>query len=111
MSENKVYYLLDHSKFDRIMAAKNIPPGAKLVLFILVKCLGGKNFCWPSQKWLAGSVGLSERQLRNHLALLETINAIKIKRGGFSNQKGSSISSNLYDLSNILIRKEKSEYE
>lgn len=104
--ESKVIYKIDKLKFEEVLRDKSIPSGAKLVLHNLLFRAGIKNFCFPSQKKIAFDIGLSERQVRNHLALLNNKGIILWSRGAINPKNGERLNSNRYDLSKIMRRTE-----
>jgi hypothetical protein len=57
-----------------IVSAKFLSPGCKLVLLALCSYAGKQDRCWPSLQSLARDTGLSERQVRRHLATIEKHN-------------------------------------
>jgi DNA-binding MarR family transcriptional regulator len=91
--------------FQKIMQDKTIPSGAKLVLYNLKSRLGGKNYSFPSQETIAKDIGLTARQVRNHLALLRKRGILTWKRSAFNPKTKSRLNSNQYDLSAILVQK------
>ncbi|KKQ92221.1 MAG: hypothetical protein UU16_C0035G0034 [Candidatus Woesebacteria bacterium GW2011_GWA2_40_7] len=101
--ENK--FKLDTYTFKKVMQDKNIPPGAKLVLYNLISRLGGKNYSFPSQERIAKDIGLSARQVRNHLVALRRRGLITWKRGAFNPKTKGKLNSNQYDLSELLEQK------
>lgn len=101
----KVIYSLNKDKFKKILSNPKIPSGAKLVLYNLIERLCGKRYCWPSQKRIAQDVGLSERQVRYHLAKLKNMGIIYWKKGSINPEKGYPIKANEYDLSRMLTPK------
>lgn len=103
--ENETYYNVDSKKLDEILSDRDICSGAKLVLLKLIYRLRGKNYAFPSQKTLAKDVGLSERQVRNHLELWKQRRIIKLIEGINNPKTGLPLNSNCYDLSEILWRK------
>jgi len=105
-TKHKIIYSLNKNKFKKILSNPKIPSGAKLVLYNLIERLGGKRYCWPSQKRIAQDIGLSERQIRYHLAKLKKMGIIYWKKGTFNLEKGYPIKANEYDLSRILTPKQ-----
>jgi hypothetical protein len=91
--------------FRKVMQDKTIPSGAKLVLYNLINRLGGKNFSFPSQNTIATDIGLTERQVRNHLVLLRKIGILSWSRSAFNPKTNKNLNSNRYDLSRILVQK------
>lgn len=64
---------------DWLMERDDVPPGAKLVYARIITLLNlGRGF--PSQAELAHKVGLKERQVRNHLYLLQNMGLLRCSR-------------------------------
>ena len=91
--------------FRKIMQDKSIPSGAKLVLYNLINRLGGKNYSFPSQETIATDIGLTARQVRNHLVLLRKSGVLTWTRSAFNPKTKRNLNSNRYDLSEILVQK------
>lgn len=102
--ENKVIWKIDKLKFEFVLRDKSIASGTKLVLHNLLYRTGTKNYCFPSQRKIAFDVGLSEKQVRNHLALLVSKGIVIRSRGAINPKNGERVNSNKYDLSKIMRR-------
>jgi hypothetical protein len=64
---------------DWLMERDDVPPGAKLVYARIITLLNmGRGF--PHQAELARKVGLKERQVRNHLYLLQNMGLLRCSR-------------------------------
>lgn len=98
----KSKFRLNQFTYKKVMQDKNLSPGAKLVLYNLVSRLGGKNYSFPSQEKIGNDVGLSARQVRNHLRALRRRGLISWQRGAFNPKTKSKLNSNRYDLSELL---------
>lgn len=71
-----------------LLQQKNISLGAKLLYGVLCSCAyKSGDHCWPSQGFLADSIGVSIRSIQNYLGELQTLGLIFVKRGRF----GSSL--------------------
>lgn len=90
---------------DPILSDKSISSGVKLVLLSLIHRLGGKNYAFPSQKRIAKNIGLSERQVRNHLRLLKEKGVITWSRGVTNPRTKKVANVNSYNLSKILVQR------
>lgn len=102
--ESKIIYRIDKLKFEAILRDTSIPSGAKLVLHNLLYRAKINSFAFPSQKRIAFDVGLTERQVRNHLSLLNNKGIVPWSRGGINPKNGGKFNSNRYDLSKIMRR-------
>src|ERR1700722_6442543 len=60
-----------------------ISPGAKILLGVLLKHCGRRNYCWPKQETFAQELGLSERSVRNYLQELVDHELIAVEIRGF----------------------------
>ncbi|MFZ5424903.1 MAG: helix-turn-helix domain-containing protein [Patescibacteria group bacterium] len=104
------YYVRDIKKVANVLSNKNIPSGAKLLLEYLIKKLGGKDHCWPSQELISTDLGLSVRQIRRLVRILEKEKLLKVKRGGVvhvANKKNGTerkigVRSNIYYLEGLI---------
>lgn len=101
----KDIYKINKFKLQKILANKKVSSGAKLVLMNLLFRTGGKNFAFPSQIRIASDLGLSARQIRNHLSVLKSHRILKWEKGAYNPKTKSKINSNKYDLSEILVLK------
>ena len=52
--------------------------GAKLTFSVLAVCAGGRDYVWPSQKYLAGAVSASVRSVQRYLKELAEFGLIRI---------------------------------
>jgi len=67
---------------------KDVSLGAKVLYSVLCSCAyRSGDHCWPSQNYLADSMGMSIRSIQNYLRELEKLGLIMIQRGRF----GSSL--------------------
>lgn len=73
------------------MAARNIPPAAKLVLGAQINYLGPKSYCFPSIRRLADDTGLTPRTVQRAIDFLE-------REGHISRRKGGRHRSNSYTI-------------
>jgi len=102
----KLIYKVDRQILNKVLSSKNFNSGSKLVLRNLIDRLGYKNYCFPSQTTIGKDLGLSERQVRNHIRFLQQRGVIRITRRLAVNQKKNKhVYSNTYDLSPILFEK------
>lgn len=61
-----------------------LPIQTRYLLCVLKRFAGQDEYCYPSQHRLSRAMGLSERQIRSHLRLLEKHGYISTKRRGFN---------------------------
>ena len=102
-TENVKKFYIDQPLLKGVLADKDIPSSAKLLLLYLVYRLGGKSYAFPSQKTIAKELGLSERQVRNLVKHLKDKGIIDVARGAINPKTGNMVNSNSYDLSSLLI--------
>lgn len=105
--ENDFIYKVNKPVYERILADKTIPSGAKVVLSNLIYRSGLKDYAFPSQRRIAKDVGLSDRQVRNHLRLLFRREIITWSKGAVNPKTGTRFNSNKYDLTYVLQRVKK----
>lgn len=98
----KIIYVRDLLKFQAFLSKKDIPAGAKLVMDNLLYRAGGKDYAFPSQEKIGVDIGLSARQVRNHLTLLHKRGYITWTRKAYNPKIKTYVNSNKYDLSSIL---------
>jgi hypothetical protein len=64
-----------------ILQQKNLSLGAKAIYAVLASLPAqGVDHCWPSQAYLAESLGVSERSVRNYLRELERVGLIEVRK-------------------------------
>lgn len=100
--ETRIIFRPNKVKLDAVLADKDIPPGAKLILLNLIYRAGRKNYAFPSQKTIGKDTGMGDRQVRNHLNLLKKRGIIEWNRGALNPKTGNRLNSNNYNLSSIL---------
>lgn len=106
--KNQIKYSPDGQKIAVVLEDPKISSGAKLVLFSLIHMLGGKSYCFPSQRYIGKRIGLSERQVRNLIDELKQHGVITWTRGVLNPKTHKIANVCKYDLSNLLKLKEKS---
>ncbi len=97
-------YQLNQKRYSEFLGNPKITSGAKLVVFALIRHLGGKRYCWPSQENIGAYIGISDRQVRTHLKFLENQNFVFLKRTEEVPIRETYMGklSNLYDLGYFL---------
>jgi DNA-binding transcriptional regulator YhcF (GntR family) len=101
----KKIYIPNKVKVKMVLEDRKLSSGAKLVLYNLMSRLHKKKYCWPSQERIAKDIGLSSRQVRNHLEELKRRNLLNWQKGGKTykgTQEEYATRSNKYDLSPVL---------
>lgn len=101
----KEIFVTDQGIIKTILANKNIPSGAKVVLLNLLFRSGNKNYSFPTQRKISEDVGLCEKQVRNHLSLLKKMGYINWTKGAFNPVTKTMVNSNSYYLGNVQRRK------
>jgi len=105
-NNNKSKYVVNKYQLQQVLKSRLISSGSKLVLLHLKSFLYGKDYCFPSQQTIANNLGLSQRQVRNHITALKKVGFIKVKRSAYNPHTQKSVTSNKYDLNYILQKKE-----
>lgn len=105
--QGKYQYSVDRKKLAEVLKTPSImlPAGAKLVLLHLLSFCRQHYFCWPGQKTIANNLGMSDRHVRNHLAVLYSLEIIKKMKKGYkvpTKDGGFYSRSTGYDLSYLL---------
>lgn len=101
MNNTHSIFLRGNDRIDRVFAYDNsvIPSGAKLVFMCLLSSADKQGICSNTQRQISQSVGISERQVRNHLRKLELLGVIeKTVKNSVSEYRKS----NRYDLSRVI---------
>lgn len=101
MDNSRSIFLRGYTKIDRVFAYDNsvIPSGAKLVFMCLLSNADKQGICSNTQRQISQSVGISERQVRNHLRRLEQLGIIQKT---VKSSLGKYRKSNRYDLSRVI---------
>ncbi len=101
MNNTRSIFLRGYNQIDRVLAYDNsvIPSGAKLVFMCLLSNADKQGICNNTQRQISHSVGISERQVRNHLRKLEQLGVIQKTRKSSVNAYHKS---NRYDLSQVI---------
>lgn len=101
----KTIYVLRKERLKNILSRKDVSSGTKLVLCNLIERSGyGKDYCWPSKRRIAEDIGLSSRQVGNHLNVLKKLRVLNWKRGGLNPASDNKFSSNKYNLGHFFIK-------
>lgn len=101
MNNTRSIFLRGYTEIDRVFAYDNsvIPSGAKLVFMCLLSNADRQGICSNTQRQISQSVGISERQVRNHLRKLEQLGVIeKTAKSSVSEYRKP----NRYDLSQVI---------
>lgn len=93
-------FQINQKNFGEFLSDREINSGAKLVVFALIRHLGGKRYCWPSQKNISEYIGISDRQVRTHLKMLEDNGYVTLRKTSEIQDREPYMGklSNLYDL-------------
>jgi hypothetical protein len=77
-----------HFLIPKVLAGcKQLSPGEKLCYAVLGDCARGRDFCWPSRRFLAAAMGVSEVQVKRYIGSLVKKRFIRrIARHGHSNR-------------------------
>lgn len=105
MNSTSLIFLNGNHLIDQLFAHNNsvLPSGAKLVLMCLLSYTSNSGISDPTQRQISNAVGLSERQVRKHLNLLEHLGIIrKLRRKSVANQVNRYPNANAYDLSSLI---------
>lgn len=109
MNSTRLIFLHGNHLIDQLFAYDNdvLPSGAKLVLMCLLSYTSNSGISDPTQRQISSAVGLSERQVRKHLSLLERLGIIrKLRRESVADQVVRYPKANAYDLSSVISKSE-----
>lgn len=95
---------------NEILSSSQLPVGIRYLYCVLLKHCGKDESCFPGQKLLAETLGISDRQIRTYLDQLIKEGLITKQRRGWNRTNTYSISKNLnvdrnhgsYQLSSML---------
>jgi len=80
---------------NEILEENQISLTGRLLYILLVKYLGNKDICYPSEKTLSRHLDISVRQIRNKIQELRDAGLIYYYRKGFNRANTYKISTNL----------------